>query len=205
MERRLPQRLFARGGDRCPVYFFELLISKHPLSWIKTGPLYLRPLEKFRQDVWYSSQPVGVNTMDTYMKKMATLGKLDSTNKEFTNHSVRKATVRKLQKAGVSNDKIAGHRNEQSLRDYANADPEDHKAISEILSNPRPLQNRTKAVASSTRTAAPLPSVPQYNFTDCTVYVGSSSSSMSCTRVNRTATPPKKKHRVIIESDSDED
>ena len=100
MERRLPQRLFARGGDRCPVYFLELLISKRPLSLKKTGPLYLRPLEKFRQDVWYSSQPVGVNTIDTYMKKMATLGNLDSTNKKFTNHSVRKTTVQKLQKVG---------------------------------------------------------------------------------------------------------
>jgi len=38
-------------------------------------------------------------------------------------------TVCKLQKAGVSNDTIAavtGHRNEQSLRSYSNADLEDH-------------------------------------------------------------------------------
>jgi len=166
-----------------------------------------------------------VNTIDTYMKKMAKLGNLDFTNKKFTNHSVRKTTVRKLQKAGVFNDKIAaitGHQNEQSLRDYANADPEDHQAISEILSNPRPLQNRTNvyphpcqslpplpklpvpAMASSSPSiTAPLPSIPQYNFTNCTVYFGSSSSSMSCTQLNHTAPPPQKKRRVIIESDSE--
>ena len=37
---------------------------------------------------------------------MAMLGKLDSTNKKFTNHSIRKTTVCKLQKAGVSNNRI---------------------------------------------------------------------------------------------------
>ena len=171
-------------------------------------------------------QLVGMNMIDTYMKKMAKLGNLDFTDKKFTNHCVRKTTVYKLQKAGVSNDKIAaipGHRNEQSLRDYANADPEDHQAISEILSNPHPLQNRTNiyphpyqslpplpklpvpAVASSTPSiTAPLPSIPQYNFTNCTVYFGSSSSNMSCTQLNHTATPPQKK-QVIIETESDED
>lgn len=49
---------------------------------------------------------------------IAQLGELDSTNKHFTNHSVRKNTIRKLQKAGVSNDKIisiTGHKNEQSI------------------------------------------------------------------------------------------
>jgi len=228
MERRLPQRLFVQGGsDRYPVYFLQLLISKRPPNLKNTGPLYLRPLDKPREVVWYSSQLVGVNTIDTYMKKMAKLGNLDFTNKKFTNHSVRKTTVCKLQKAGVSNDKIAaitGHQNEQSLRDYANADPEDHQAISEILSNPRPLQNRTNVyphpcqslpplpklpvptmASSSPSITAPLPSIPQYNFTNCTVYFGSSSSSMSCTQLNHTAPPPQKKRRVIIESDSDED
>jgi len=96
MERRLPQRLFVQGGDRCPVYFLQLLISKRPPNLKNTGPLYLRPLDKPREDVWYSSQLVGVNTIDTYMKKMAKLGNLDFTNKKFTNHSVRKTTVCKL-------------------------------------------------------------------------------------------------------------
>lgn len=211
MERRLPQKLFAQGGDRCPVKFLELLISKRPESLKDTGPLYLRPLDCPREDVWYSSQPVGVRTIDTYMKNMAMLGKLDATNKKFTNHSIRKTMVRKLQKAGISNDKIAaitGHRNEQSLRDYADADPDDHRAISAILSNPRPLKNVTNLLsqpAFSTATAfqPPASCVPQYKFLNCTVYFGSTSS-MSCTQVNRTATPPCKKRRAIIDSDSDE-
>ena len=218
MDRRLPQKLFAQGGDRCPVKFLELLISKRPESLRATGPLYLRPLDRPREDVWYSSQPVGIRTIDTYMRNMAMLGKLDSTNKKFTNHSIRKTTVRKLQKAGVPNDRIAaitGHRNEQSLRDYADADPDDHRTISSILSNPRPLHSNPRPLqdlsnlpyqpsrSTITVTQPSAPCVPQYNFSNCTVYFGSSSS-MSCTQVNRTSTPPRKRRRVIIDSDSDE-
>jgi len=61
---------------------------------------------------------------------------------------MRKTTVRKLQKAGISNDKIAaitGHRNEQSLRDYTTVDLEDHKAIGAVLCNCDPFQNFTNS------------------------------------------------------------
>ena len=113
-ERRLPQRMFSQGNDRCPVRFLELLISKRPPQLRNSGPLYLRPLDQPRNDVWYSLQPIGERTINTFMKELAKRGGLDYTNKRFTNHSVRKITVRKLQKAGVTNDKISaiyGHQN----------------------------------------------------------------------------------------------
>lgn len=197
-DRRLPQKIFAHGGDRCPIKLVELLISKRPHRLKATGPLYLRPLESPRKDVWYSLQPVGIHTINTYMKEIAKDGRLDCTNKKFTNHSVRKTTVKKLQKAGVSNDRIAaitGHRNEQSLRDYADADPEDHKALSGILCNHQPLRDLTNTQSSSV--------APQYTFHGCTVYFGAS---MSCTQVNSKCSPPlQKKRRPMIESDSEED
>ena len=43
-ERRVPQRIFPNGTDRCPVRFLETLISKRPSSLRVTGPLYLTPL-----------------------------------------------------------------------------------------------------------------------------------------------------------------
>ena len=125
-QRRVPQRMFAVGGDRCPVGILEKVISKRPRKLAQTGPLYLTPLQKFKgRDVWYSEAPLGVNKIDGFMKTMAALAGLDTTNKKFTNHCVRKTLVRKLQKHGISNDKIAsitGHSNEQSLRDYADTD-----------------------------------------------------------------------------------
>ena len=76
------------------------------------------------------------------MKKIATIGGLDIIKKHFTNHSVRKTIVRKLQKAGVSNDKIiavTGHKTEQSIIAYVDTDLEDHRHISTLLSNQRLL------------------------------------------------------------------
>ena len=96
------------------MYFLELLISKRPPNLKNTGPLYLRPLDKPHEDVWYSSQPVGVNTIDTYMKKIAKLGNVDFTNKKFTTHSVRRQLSVSCKRQGFLNDKIAaitGHRN----------------------------------------------------------------------------------------------
>ena len=77
---------------------------------------------------------------------MTNLAGLDTTQKNFTSHSVRKTLVQKLQKSGISKDKIASitsHRSEQSLRDYADIDSlrdyadtdiDDHAKMSKILS-----------------------------------------------------------------------
>ena len=72
------------------------------------------------------------------------MGRLDITKKHFTNHSVLKTTVRKLQKAGVSNDKIiaiTGHKTKQSIKAYVDTDLEDHRYISMLLSN-KPLMEK---------------------------------------------------------------
>ena len=90
--------MFATGDMRCPVKCLEILLSKRPAELKNSGPLYLRPLSNPKQDVWYYAQPVGVNKIDGFMKLIAHMGALDITNKNFTNHSVRKTTVRKLQK-----------------------------------------------------------------------------------------------------------
>ena len=207
-ERRLPQKMFAHGGSRCPVKFLELLITKRPQKLRSSGPLYLRPLESPHTDVWYSLQPVGIQTINAYMKNMAKLANLDITNKKFTNHSIRKTTVCKLQKAGVSNDKIiavTGHRNEMSLKAYSDVDVDEHKKISTILSDQ--LQHSSQQYCNSSVEHAPssasnYPSatnlLPHYNFSNCTVYFS------NATMHDSPKFPPVKKRRVIIDSDSDE-
>ena len=229
--RRVTQRVFATGGERCTVMFIDKLISKRPPLLQHTGPLYLRPLARFNPEdnVWFSSQPVGVNTINTYMAKMAELAGLNKTNKRFTNHSVRKTTVRKLQKAGVPPSKITaitGHKNQQSLADYTEMDLEEHCETSAVFSG-KPLHDSTNLavrkdhlhslspLASDTSQASPfqLPSLPQYtshstqpmpvyNFSNCNVCFSSSSSSAS---LNRSVSTVYKRKRALIESDSDSD
>ena len=110
------------------------------------GSLYLTPLRNFKdKDVWYSITPVGVNTINTFMKTIAQKGNLDNCGKRLTNHSVRKTMVKKLQKQGVPNNKIAaisGHRNEQSLAYYAEMDEEEHAEISKVLCGSSTICNR---------------------------------------------------------------
>ena len=106
-----------------------------------SGPLYLAPLRKERNwsrtKVWLSHQPIGVNVINIFMQSIARQGGLDVINKRFTNHSVRKTTVKKPKKAGVSSREImaiTGHKNKQSLADYDILDLDDQLHLGEILS-----------------------------------------------------------------------
>ena len=177
--RRVTQRMFATSCNRCPVKFLEELISRRPPQLQNSGPLYLQPLKKPKKDVWYASQPVGVNKINGFMKMIAKLGELDSTNKHFTNHSVRKTTIRKLQKAGISNDKIisiTGHKTEQSIQFYADTDLDDQRDISSKLSAERvPLSSRSMNDQLLNPESSRFLN-PQFNFYNCSVQFGSSTS-----------------------------
>ena len=63
--------MFATGGPHCPVGIMEVMIAKRSDELKNTGPLYLRPLPQPKGAVWYSKQPVGVNTINRYMKDIA--------------------------------------------------------------------------------------------------------------------------------------
>ena len=92
----------------------------------------LRSFQAYRE-VWYATTPVGVNTINNYMKSMANAAGLDGTGKRLTNHSVRKTTVRKLQKQGIPNSDIAaitGHCSVQNLQQYVEMEQENHAQIS---------------------------------------------------------------------------
>ena len=177
-ERCAPQRMFAIGGDKCPVEIFQKLLNKRPESLKSSGPLYLTPLQDFQgQDVWYSQQRMGINKINSFMKDMAKHSGLSTSKKRYTNHSVRKTMVHKLQKAGFSNDKIAsisGHKSEQSLRDYSEIDMEDHRQISHTLSynTKSECQKLSNQIHSEVELCSvQSTSLPMYNFTNCTVHI----------------------------------
>ena len=97
------------------------------------------PLTVEEEEILWNTRVLGG---DNPKKDMAAMANLDTTNKKFTNHSIRKTTVCKLQIARISNDKIAaitGHKNEQSLCDYVSADLDDHRKLSNILLSVLPL------------------------------------------------------------------
>ena len=110
-----------------------------------SGPLYLCPLIKKRDwsktDIWYSHQPVGINTIDTYKKKIAVQAGLDCTDKRFTNHSVRKTT---LKKAGANSREIiaiTGHKSEHDQLDLSG-----HCKLSTMISGNHKAQTDTSTI-----------------------------------------------------------
>ena len=204
--RPVTQKLFRVGGPKCPIACLEKVLSKRPDDLCDNGPLYLCPLKRERDwlkaPVWYSRCPLGINSINSFIKGMTEAAGLDTTNKHFTNHSIRKTTVQKLKKAGVAPTDIVaitGHTNQQSLSDYGELDQSDHQRIGKILSSvhdqstssqvqlarpsvsapallpPQPL------VPSAPATAIPPPySGPVYNFNNSTVYFLGSSTSNTC-------------------------
>ena len=86
--------MFAAGGPHCPVSIMEAMIVKRPDELQNTGPFYPRPLPQPKGAVWYSKQPVGVNTINQYMKDIAEKGGLENSGKNITNHSTRKTLVK---------------------------------------------------------------------------------------------------------------
>ena len=189
----------------------ELQMCKRPAKFRTCGPLYLRPLKKPQPALWYSEQPVGESKIKEFMKTIAKKAGLDNSGKRFTNHSVRKTLVRKLQKGGVSNDKITaitGHKSEQSIAQYADTDLEDHRKISLLISH--------NAAAPQATVPQPAPlgrqplqpvqqgvNPPTFMFNGCTVNI-------TCTNTNSmdithpTTSLSRKRNRAFID-DSDED
>lgn len=144
--------MFAVGGPRCPVMLLEMMLSKRPDELKLSGPLYLTPLRKPRPDLWYSKQPVGIHTVNGFMKAIADSGGLNGNGKRYTNHSVRKVTVQKLRKAGVSSREIitiTGHKTEESLKDYDDIDRDDNRRLSRILSGSSQAMNTDVALQPS--------------------------------------------------------
>ena len=159
----------------------------------RSGPLYLTPLRSFQaeREVWYATTPVGINTINNYMKSMANAAGIDATGKRLTNQSVRKTTVRKLQKQGIPNSDMAaitGHRNVQSLQQYVEMEQENLAQISKALSSGShcavarpPLHDCNPNIQATPSFATPI--VPhQYNFSNCTVFFGNTQASSTSTQ-----------------------
>ena len=97
-------RMFAVGGERCPVALFKQFVSRRPQNLKTTGPFYLsiKTNRKPDDNVWFKVQPMGENKINDMMKSIVANTILESSDKKFTNHSARKTVVSKLKKANVT-------------------------------------------------------------------------------------------------------
>ena len=65
-------RMFAVGGERCPVALFKQFVSRWPQNLKTTGPFYLsiKTNRKPDDNVWFKVQPMGENKINDMMKSI---------------------------------------------------------------------------------------------------------------------------------------
>ena len=130
--------MYASHDENYPVKIFLLFKSKRPESLRENGPLYLSPIDEPKTNVWFKTERIGVNSIDSILKKMKENSPLASMipNKKITNHSARKTSVRKMKSAGFQKCKIkniTGHANEKGFDPYDSGNEEEMFKISSAI------------------------------------------------------------------------
>ena len=106
-KRRVVQpTMFPTGGQRCPVKLFKTFLERRPEERRNSGPFYLALNERPKTQVWFKRQRMGVNSINSFMKNMAS--QADIQGKKLTNHSARKTLVKKLKAANQPRSAIIG-------------------------------------------------------------------------------------------------
>ena len=99
------------------VLLYKKYVSHRPTN-TKTDAFYLRPLANPKGDIWYCDQAVGVNMIAQVVKNLTS--NIDSSG-YFTNHSLRRTCVSRLNQAGIPIEgvkKKTGHRTTEGVMSY---------------------------------------------------------------------------------------
>ena len=54
-------KMFATGGERCPVSLFKEYLLRRPQQMKTTGPFYLSVNYNAKNEIWYKARPMGIN------------------------------------------------------------------------------------------------------------------------------------------------
>ena len=136
-------KMFATGGERCPVSLMKEYLSRRPQQMKTPGPFYLSVNYNAKDEIWFKAQPMGINRINQMMKRIIAGTSLEASCKKLTNHSARKTLVNKLKKSNVERSsivKVTGHRNLQSLDDYDEGDEVEQRDLSTKISRRNNLQ-----------------------------------------------------------------
>ena len=66
-------KMFATGGERCPVSLFKEYLSRRPQQMKTTGPFYLSVNFNAKDEIWYKAQPMGINRINEMMKRIVAI------------------------------------------------------------------------------------------------------------------------------------
>ena len=231
----VPKMFETREAGRCPLLLFEAFIHRRPIEMRESGMFYLAIIHNPAGDIWFKRSNLGVNSIDNIVKTMVSKTPLATSKKNFTNHSWRKTTTKRMRNAGATRSEIievTGHSHESGLDPYDSGDDFQAKRMSYAIDGlppPTPVQAESLAVAAPSRPpsntvvhpgALPptsrnfrLLSDEQYeeitNGKSASIFNGCSMTGCTVT-INNVDTSKhentiSKRRRVIIESDSSQD
>ncbi len=118
--------------ERCIVRLFKKYTSLCPDS---ATAFYLQPANKPTEAVWYTSKPLGHNTLS---KTICRLCKTAGIEGFKTNHSLRATAATRLYELGVEEQTVmeqTGHRSLEGVRSYKRTTSQQQQVLSDILSS----------------------------------------------------------------------
>ena len=132
--KQVVHHLNAEAPERCLVRLYKLYNSKCPRNR-PNNAFYLKPLEKPRQDVWYTCTPVGHNLLSNTIPRLFKEAGLKG---NFTNHSLRATSATRLFDAGVDEQLImsrTGHSSTGGVRSYKRVTERLQEMTSSVLNS----------------------------------------------------------------------
>jgi integrase len=121
--------------DRCIVRYFEKYCAHRPPNeCCKDDAFYLRPLQKPRGEVWFSTQAVGRHALAQVVKRLCGQANIDG---HHTNHSLRATAASRLYQETFDEQQICeitGHRS-TAVRDYKHTSEAQQKKMSDCIAS----------------------------------------------------------------------
>ena len=130
-DRTFNPKMYVTGGSHCPVSIFKEYLARRPPEMAAAdSPFYLASLVKPSSNIWFKKQPLGKNSLGSFMKSMSEAAGWTG---RHTNHSVCRTMISTLRKENVEPLNIialAGQRNLKSLDSYSSTSTEQQKDMS---------------------------------------------------------------------------
>ena len=168
----VPVFAIPEAGTRCHVYILDMYYEKVPSSCLSGECFYLQPLSKIPKvdkSPWFTSVPVGRNTLSKMVKDICLEGGIKGGH---TNHSLRATGASELFQNGISEKVIqlrTGHLSLQGLRHYERVTDEQQLEATRVLSV---LSSVSKNDDNPKKEETPAGACfPQMKFSQCTVNV----------------------------------
>jgi hypothetical protein len=218
-----PKIYEAENKEKCPIRCFKMFQSHRPVEMnIDTSPFYLTVKSniKANEKIWYKKAAMGKNHLGKIMKEICAAAGLKG---KKTNHSIRKTMCTNLLHAGVPPtliQQLSGHKNVQSLNNYATASENQQRDMCKILQNPvnLPQQSRSSnapAIAQPQQAqpnpamvdtvSTPFPSSVNGPFASAQISGGTFHLHFHSTNTQlEMKSPNRKRRRAVIYDDSDD-